>query len=242
MILIKEMGVDKTKTYKTNCIKNWQLDERPREKLIQKGADSLSNAELIAILIRAGNKEKNALELARDILKLCDNSLSSLREITPEHIQTIKGIGESKAVSIIAALELGKRAISISLEKGIQITSSDIIYDILGANLKHLIHEEFWVIYLDRANKIIKKEKLSRGGSHSTVVDIKIVVKRSINMMANSLIVVHNHPSGSIEPGEHDKVITKRLKEGLELFDMSLLDHIIIGDEKYFSFADEGIL
>lgn len=230
------------KEYKTNCIKNWCLSERPREKLIERGVSALSNAELIAILIRAGNKDKNALELAREILSLGENSLSTLSEINAEHIQTIKGIGETKAVSIIAALELGKRVTSSSFEKGTLVNSSDIIYNIFGSSLKHLIHEEFWIIYLDRANKIIKKENLSRGGAYSTIVDIKIVVKRAINLMANSLVVVHNHPSGSIEPGEQDKVVTKRLKNGLKLFDISLLDHIIIGDEKYFSFADEGVL
>ncbi len=223
-------------------IKNWNEKERPREKLIKHGAEALTDAELIAIIIRSGDRKRDAVMMARELLNENDGSLTQLINEPAEKLMRNSGIGITKAASIKAALELGKRAGMDVDEKHERIMSSDTVAGIFSPMLRHLKHEEFWAIFMDRSNRIIKKEKISSGGTFSTVVDIKIVAKKAVDLLSNSVIVVHNHPSGNMNPGDLDKNITKRLLSALEMFEIRLLDHIIIAGKGYFSFADSGIL
>lgn len=223
-------------------IKEWREDERPREKLIDKGAESLSDAELIAILISSGTKEDSAIDLSRKILQLGDNNLRELSKLSYEKLLGLKGVGPTKAVTILAVFEVFKRfLISQEIDKP-KIQSSAYAAKIISPILRDLSHEECWVMYLNRANKLITKERLSIGGVSATVVDVKIVIKNALEKLASSIILVHNHPSGNPYPGDNDKAQTKILKEAASLFDISLLDHLIIAGDGYFSFADDGII
>ena len=223
-------------------IKDWSLDDRPREKLLSKGVFSLSDAELLAILIGSGHKELSAVGLSQDILKSVDFDLHQLSKKTVNDLMQFKGIGEAKAISIIAALELGKRRDSQKIEQKKQIHSSKDIYQLMGALLKDLAHEEFWVLFLNRSNSIIDYFKISQGGIAGTVIDEKIIMKRALELLSSSLILCHNHPSGNTNPSEQDKKSTKKMQKACSFFDIQVLDHIIISDRSYFSFADEGIL
>lgn len=223
-------------------IKNWASDDRPREKMLAKGIHSLSDAELLAILIRSGTRNISAVELSRRILAGSDNRLSSLGKTSIAELIKIKGIGKAKAVSILAALELGKRRNSSAIIEKQQITASKDVYDIFHPLLSDLAHEEFWVLFLNRSNKIINKYKLSQGGISGTVIDIRLVLKRGIELLASGIIICHNHPSGNICPSENDKIITEKLKTAARQMDLKLLDHIIVCDKQYFSFCDENIL
>lgn len=223
-------------------INNWEASDRPREKFLLLGAESLSNAEIIAILLRSGTKEMNAIELGRKILSSAGNKLSSLRRFNIDDYKKIKGIGEGKALSIMAAFELIKRAEIETQNVKHKIYSSKSAASIISPILKDKEHEECWVLYLNRANILISKEKLSSGGVSSTVMDIKMIIKSAINKLASSIILVHNHPSGNNTPGEQDKMQTSRLKLAAQTCDIELLDHIIIAGENYFSFLDEGLL
>lgn len=223
-------------------IQKWYSEERPREKFLKKGASSLSNAELLAILLRSGNKEENAIELARRILAKSDNSFSGLKRFKFEDYAQFKGIGEGKALSIMASFEIAKRMECEDLPKAAQIYSSQSAAAIMSPILRDLQHEECWVIYLNTANKVIGKEKVSSGGTNSTVVDIKMIIKSALVKLAHAIILVHNHPSGSLRPGEHDKIQTAKLKNAARTCDLELLDHIIIGGKGYYSFRDEGLL
>ena len=222
-------------------IKNWKEDERPREKLIQNGASVLSDSELIAIIIRSGTTKKDAVEISRDLLQAADNSIQQLEKFTIKEITAIEGFGETKAVSILAAIELGRRSFRKEDPK-LRIQSSVEIATIFKAQLGHLSHEEFWVVYLNRNNRIIRKERISTGGTCATVVDLKILAKKAVDCLAQSLIIVHNHPSGNLTPGKEDRLVTKNIAMALKLFDIHLLDHIIVSKNGYFSFADEGLL
>ena len=227
--------------YRIVKIKDWKSDDRPREKMINSGTSSLSDAELLAILINSGTKDLSAVDLSRKILSYCDNSLNKLSQYSFEFLCSIDGIGEAKAARLIALFELSAR---IQSEKPIHkgtIVSSRSVADIFIPMLKNLPHEECWVLYLNRANKILAKERLSIGGISSTIMDSKMIIKRAVEKLASSIIIVHNHPSGNPYPGEQDKRQTALLKEAASLFDIALIDHIIIAGNNYYSFSDEGI-
>ena len=223
-------------------IKRLAKEDRPREKLLLKGRSALSEAELIAILIGSGNKEQTAVELSQYILSQCGNDLFSLSRLSVKDLQKFKGIGEAKAISIIAALEIGRRRKEAEPTKRIKIVSSKDAYRLLQGDFMDLNHEELWLILLRRNNEVIKKEMLSKGGISGTVVDTKIIFKRALEETASGLILAHNHPSGNLKPSQEDINLTKRLKEAGKSLDISILDHLIITDENFFSFADESML
>ena len=226
---------------KLNSIKNWNADEQPREKLKNHGAHVLSNAELIAILIATGTREESAIVVSKKIIQLSDNSINLLAQKELNELMKVKGIGLAKAVTLSAAFELGKRR-KTENHQNIQITCSQDIFKIGQPIIENLKVEEFWVILLNRANKIISKKKISQGGVSSTVVDAKVILKYAIDELASSLILFHNHPSGNVNPSKEDLSITQKLKSSLLLLDINLLDHLIISNKTYFSFADEGVL
>ena len=224
-------------------IKKWSTDERPREKLLRRGARSLSKAELIAILLGSGTGNISALDLARKILSHEDNdlerlSLSSARELMNRH----KGIGVAKASAIVAAFELGRRRAAQTREAQILIRSSTDVYRFMGPLLSALDHEEFWAVFLNNANVVLGKELMFSGGIAATVVDIRIIFRMALEMKATSVIVVHNHPGGEFKPSNTDMVITGKIKTAGKIMDIRLRDHLIIGGTGYFSFADEGVL
>ncbi len=223
-------------------IKQWQEEERPREKLRAKGAETLSDAELLAIIIGSGTKDQTAVDLARELISSCGNSLRELSKLAIEKLTEKKGIGPSKAISITAIFEIAKRFNIAEAKVLTQIQSSTYAANIISPLLRDLAHEECWVMYLNRANKLISKERLSIGGVSATVVDVRIVIRNALEKLASSIILVHNHPSGNPKPGENDKVQTRLLKDAAALFDISLLDHLIIAGDEYFSFADDGIM
>jgi DNA repair protein RadC len=223
-------------------IKQWAKDDRPREKLLSNGAENLSNSELLAILIHNGSKEKTAVDLAKDILKLGKDNLGELGKLSIKELTKVKGIGEAKAVTIAAALELGRRRqANGSLEKPIVSCSNDIA-QYLHIRMKDYRHEVFAVIFLNRANKINHFEVVSEGGITGTVADPRIILKKALEENAVSLILCHNHPSGSLKPSRADEELTHKIKEASRYFDIKVLDHIIVSDDGYYSFADEGIL
>jgi len=223
-------------------IKNWSEDDRPREKLILKGKSVLSDAELIAILIGSGSKNESAVELSKKILASVGNNLNELGKLTLSQLCNFKGIGEAKAVTIIAAMELARRRRSEEVIELTKITSSKIIFEIMQPIIGELPHEEFWVLYLNNANKVIAKNQLSKGGMTGTVVDVRIIFKSALESGAVGILLCHNHPSGNLKPSEADIEITKKAKTAGKSLDINVLDHIIITQNGYYSFADEGIL
>ena len=226
----------------SNSIKNWAEDERPREKMLQKSAASLTDAELLAILISSGTKEKSALDLAREILALANNNLQQLGRLSILELQKTKGIGEARAITIAAAMELGRRRqMSAGLERA-TITKSADAAEIVIPLLGDLNHEVFCVLYLNQANKVLRHEVISSGGLTGTVADTRIVLKNALLQNANQLIIAHNHPSGNSKPSTADKDLTKKLKEAAALMDIKLLDHLIVTGTTYLSLADEGLI
>lgn len=226
----------------TNSIKNWAQDDRPREKLLHKGPTTLSDAELLAILISSGTRERSALDLARDVLKLADNKLHDLGRLTVEQLQQTKGIGEARAITIAAALELGRRRqMSAGLSRKTIGQSKDAA-EILIPLMCDLAHEEFYVLYLNTANTVLRTEHIGKGGLSSTVADIRIILKSALLNSASKLIVAHNHPSGNLKASREDISMTEKLKEAANLMDIKLLDHLIIGGNDYYSMADEGLI
>ncbi|MBI2279309.1 MAG: DNA repair protein RadC [Bacteroidetes bacterium] len=223
-------------------IKQWAEEDRPREKLLLKGKNALSDAELIAILIGSGNKTETAVELSKKILASVNNDLNQLAKLNLNDLMQFNGIGEAKAITIAAALELGRRRKESIEEKKIKIGSSKNAYESINDVLSDLPHEEFWVLYLTRKNEIIKRENISKGGVTGTVADGKIIFKNAVNLLASSVILCHNHPSGNLKPSEADIKLTKKLKEIGLLMDTPVVDHIIVGNNNYFSFADENLL
>jgi DNA repair protein RadC len=221
-------------------IKSWAEEDRPREKLLDKGRHTLTEAELIAILIGSGNKGETAVELSKRILSSVGNNLNDLGKLNVKELSKFKGIGEAKAISVIAALELGRRRKETESVKRNKIVTSKDVFDIMNPIMLDLPHEEFWVLMLNRANVVIKKEMISRGGVAGTVVDTKIVFKLAVENYASSIIICHNHPSGNLTPSEADIAITKNIKEAGKLMDILLLDHLIIADNSFYSFADRG--
>lgn len=222
-------------------IKSWAEEDRPREKLLDKGRHMLTEAELIAILIGSGSRDETAVELSKRILVSVDNNLNNLGKLTVQELNRFKGIGDAKAISIIAALELGRRRKETETVKREKIVTSKDAFEIMKPSMMDLPHEEFWLIMLNRANLVIKKELISRGGVAGTVVDTKIIFKTAIGNHASSIIICHNHPSGNLKPSEADIKITKNIKEAGKIMEIPLLDHLIITDNGFYSFADEGL-
>lgn len=225
-----------------NPIKNWASDDRPREKMISKGADSLSNSELLAILINNGNKEKSAVELAKDVLQLGHNNLDELGKLSMKELQKLKGIGEAKAILISAAMELGRRRQAADALTRITIQNSSEIAEFLRSTLRDFHYEVFAVVFLNRANKIKHFEIISRGGITGTVADPRLILKKAVEEEATSIVLSHNHPSGNLKPSRADEELTQKIKQAASYFDIRVLDHIIVSDEGYYSFADEGLI
>lgn len=223
-------------------IKNWATDDRPREKLLQKGRLSLTDAELIAILIGSGNRDESAVELSKKILSKNLNNLNILGKQSVSQLMQFKGIGEAKAISIIAAMELGRRRRSEEALENVKVTSSNSVFEVLQPILGDLAHEEFWILYLNNANKIIEQFQISKGGITGTLVDVRITLRKALELGAVSLILAHNHPSGNLNPSDADKQLTLKLKTAAESIDIKILDHLIVTEKSYFSFADEGLM
>ncbi len=222
-------------------IREWAEDDRPREKMLRKGAQSLSDAELLAILIAIGNKNETAVELSRRILHDCQDNLNELAQLSIADLcKRFKGIGEAKAITIMAALEIGRRRKTSEILERKKITSSNDLFDLFESQLVDLPHEEFWLGLLNGANKVIEIKRLTQGGSRQTVVDVPMLLKIALEKSALAVVVAHNHPSGQNRPSHEDEVITKRIKSGCEAIGINLLDHIIIARGSYYSFADEG--
>jgi DNA repair protein RadC len=228
--------------HKHLTIKSWAEDDRPREKLVSKGRQALSDAELLAILLASGNRDETAVQLAQRILNANKNSINELAKLQLNDLKKYKGVGEAKAVTIAAALEIGRRRTEESAEEKTKITSSKSAYSLLKSKLSDLPHEEFWVIFMNRSNSVIKTECISKGGVSGTVVDIRLVLKPAIESLTSGIILAHNHPSGNLKPSQEDIQLTKKIKEAAKLLDIVLQDHLIIGDQAYYSFADEGII
>ncbi|MAS52796.1 MAG: hypothetical protein CMD20_06295 [Flavobacteriales bacterium] len=221
-----------------SSIKSWALDDRPREKLIEKGSKSLSDAELLAILLGSGSRSESAVGLAKRILNYAQNNLTELGRLGAEDLMQFKGVGEAKAVVLCSAFELARRRKSEVVERA-KITSAMDVFNQIAPLVSDLNHEEFWVFYLNRANVVLRKEKISSGGVTGTVVDNKIILKKALLNLASSIILVHNHPSGNLNPSIQDKKVTKKMKLACELLEINLLDHLIIAGNSYYSFADE---
>lgn len=223
-------------------IKSWAEEDRPREKLLQKGKRALSDAELIAILIGSGSANETAVELSKRILAGADNNLNQLGKMGVPELTRYKGIGEAKAISIVAALELGaRRQVSEAVVRS-TITSSTDAFNILSPIIADLPHEEFWVLYLNRANKVVLKESVSQGGVSGTVADVRIIMKKALELLASGIILAHNHPSGNTKPSQADNNLTKRIRQAGELLEIQVLDHLIVTDNGYYSYADEGMM
>ena len=222
-------------------INQWAEDDRPREKFLLKGKSTLSDSELLAILIGSGSRNESAVQLCQRILASCENNLNTLGKMSVAQLMQFKGIGEAKAISIAAALELGRRRRAEEAVELKKITSSKAVFDIMQPIIGELPHEEFWVLYLNNSNKVIYKAQLSKGGITGTVVDIRIIFKMAFEQNATGLILSHNHPSGKLIASEADLKITKRIKEAGQTLEIQVLDHLIITENGYLSFQDEGI-
>ena len=222
-------------------IKNWAEDDKPREKLMLKGKAALSDAELVAILIGSGSRNDSAVSLSKRILVSVDNNLNALGKLSLKQLMEFKGIGEAKAITIAAALELGRRRRDEETLELKKITSSKAVFEIMQPIIGELPHEEFWVLYLNNSNKVIYKSQLSKGGITGTVVDVRLIFKTALENNATSIILTHNHPSGKLQASDADVAITKKLKLAAEQLDIKVLDHIIITETDYYSFQDEGI-
>ncbi|MDT0607917.1 RadC family protein [Croceitalea rosinachiae] len=223
-------------------IKNWANDDKPREKLAQKGRLTLSDAELIAILIGSGSREESAVQLSKRILASVNNNLNDLGKLSIKQLMKFKGIGEAKAITIASALEIGRRRRGEDVEEIKKITSSKTAFELLQPVIGELPHEEFWIVYLNNSNKVLHKEQLSKGGITGTLVDVRLVLKHAIEHNAIGLLLAHNHPSGTLKPSTADKQITQKLKSAAKALDIKVLDHLIITQKAYFSFADQEIL
>ena len=226
----------------SNSIKSWPIDDRPREKMQAKGATALSNSELLAILINNGNKEKSALQIAKDILQVGQNNLDELGKLTLNDLQKVKGIGVAKAITIAAAMELGRRRTNSDFLNKNVVRSSGEIANYLKTVLKDHPHEVFAVLFLNRTNKILHFEIVSSGGLTGTVADPRIILKKALETGATSIVLSHNHPSGSLKPSRADEELTQKIRQAAMYLDIKVIDHIIVSDEGYFSFADEGLL
>jgi DNA repair protein RadC len=226
----------------SKSIKNWTEDERPREKMMQKGASALTDAELLAILIHSGTTKRSALDLAREVLGLAGNNLREMGRVGPEELQKINGIGPARAITICAALELGRRRQLSDGPDRVSVNNSAQAARIVMPHLQDLSHEVFYVLYLNHASKLVKEERISSGGLTATVADVRMILKNCLLYNASQVVVAHNHPSGSKRPSEADKKLTQKIKESAEVMDIKLVDHIIIAGNEYLSMADEGLM
>lgn len=227
---------------KNISIKDWADDDRPREKLLLKGKGALSDAELIAILIASGNRNESAVDLSKRILQSLDNNINKLAKLSVNDLMKFKGVGEAKAITIIASLELGRRRKTADVLEKENVGGSKDAFQILQLKLEDLPHEEFWVILLNRANKVIDTKLIGRGGVSSTVVDSKVIFSFALESLASGIILGHNHPSGNLKPSNSDIRLTKKIVDAGKIMEVPILDHIIVGDNEYFSFADEGMI
>lgn len=226
----------------STSIKSWALDDRPREKMLAHGLPALSNAELLAILLHTGSRNRSAVELAREILSLGSNNLQELGKLSINELQQIKGIGKAKAITIAAALELGRRRnVSAVLEKP-EIRSSKEIALLLQERLKDLHTEVFAVVFLNQSNRVNHFEVISQGGITGTVADPRVILKKALDHKATALILCHNHPSGNLQPSRADETLTQKIKQAAAFLDIRVLDHLIVSEKGYYSFADEGLL
>ncbi len=223
-------------------IKNWNEDDRPREKMLLKGRIALSDAELIAILIGSGSRNESAVSLSQRILAAVGNNLSELGRCSITELMEFKGIGEAKAICIAAAMELGRRRRAGEALERKKITSSNSVFEYVQPLIGELPHEEFWILYLNNSNKIMKSVQLSKGGITGTVVDVRLAFKEALQLGAVGIILVHNHPSGTLKPSQADIQLTKKLKTAGDSLDIKVLDHLIITEKAYFSFADENMI
>jgi len=223
-------------------IKNWSDDDKPREKMLQKGKSVLSDAELIAILIGSGSRNESAVELSKRILASVSNNLNELGKLSIRQLMQFKGIGEAKAVSIVAALEIGRRRRGEESKKITKIGSSKDVFELLQPILGDLQHEEFWVVYLNNSNKVIYKSQESKGGITGTLVDVRLIMKQALEHGAVGILLAHNHPSGTLKVSDADKKITRKMQSAAEVLDIKVLDHVIITEKAYFSFADDNLL
>lgn len=230
------------KSYPIIRIQDMALEDRPREKCARLGLQGLSNSELIAILLGTGSREDSAVSLASRLLMTAKNDLYLLGKMSQEELQSIKGIGEAKAIRILSAIELGKRRQAAPLPVKKSVSCSRDAYQLIRAELSELPREEFWVLLLSRSNRLMEKVKISQGGVSGTITDIRIILQSAFSKLASAMILCHNHPSGNLKPSQADLKITKKISEAAKLMDISVLDHIIVGDEAYFSFADENLL
>ncbi len=224
-------------------IKSWAEEDRPREKLLLKGKAALSDAELITILLRTGIKGNSALDIAKKILHRVNGDLNELGKLSVSDLKKMeKGLGDTKAITIVAALELGRRRQATDVRVKPTIRCSSDLYDYMYAEMSDLRHEEFYVLYLNKANRPVAHRHISTGGVSGTVADIKIILKYAIELLASGICAFHNHPSGNLKPSQADIELTRKLKEAARLIDVALIDHLIVGDKNYYSFADEGML
>ena len=222
-------------------INQWAEDDRPREKFLLKGKASLSDSELLAILVGSGSRNESAVQLCQRILASAHNNLNQLSKLSVQQLTTFKGIGEAKAIAIVAALELGRRKRSEEAIDFDKITSSKSVFEIMQPIIGELPHEEFWVLYLNNSNKVLHKSQLSKGGITGTIVDSRIIFKKALECNATSLILTHNHPSGKLLASEADREVTRKLKLAGQQMDILVLDHVIITETGFYSFNDEGI-
>ena len=230
------------RSYSNKRISEWSVEDRPREKMIQYGVQVLSNSELIAILIGSGTRDRNAVEIARIMLAESNNSLQELFRKSIQDLITVPGIGNARAITLMAAFELGRRKHNSRVERPEFIRNSDSAYQLLVGNLATLEHEEFWIIILNRAHRVSGIQKISQGGLTGTVIDTRIILKYVLDKKGTSLIIAHNHPSGNLNPSEADRNITRKIQDASRTMDIQLLDHLIISGSGYFSFADEGLI
>lgn len=223
-------------------IKQWSVQDRPREKYAKNGAVALSDAELIAILLRTGNASDSAVELAKKVLASSGNSLNTLSQMSLNHLSQIKGIGQAKAVSLMTAFEIGKRIQAEKVEERLQILSSNDVVDYMQNKIAYLEHEEFWTIYLNQANRILNTCQISKGGISSAEVDTRIIMQQAVLCKATQIVLCHNHPSGNVRPSRTDIQLTERIQKAARVMDINVVDHIIVHRRKYYSFVEEGQL
>ena len=223
-------------------IKSWDKSDRPREKFLEKGPRYLSDSELLSIFLGTGSRNTSAITLAKNILASINNNIHNLSELNEFELMSIKGIGKSKAVTLMALLEFSHRFSNSHKNISASIKSSSDVFNMLKSDLGSLNHEEFWIVHLNNSNKILKKYRLSKGGISSTLVDVRLLLKSAIVSGATSIILVHNHPSGNTKPSQEDLNITRKIKIACDKLDLKVLDHVIISEKMYFSFADENIL
>ena len=230
------------KRYNSHALTTWAVEERPREKVMANGVQYLSDAELLAILLGSGTRNMDAVELARLILKGAGNTLQQLGRQGIGDLVRIKGVGPAKAINLLAAMELGRRRAGMQHPEKIPVKSSETVFNLFHPLMGDLEYEEFWLLMLNRANRVLGRFKVSQGGLSGTVIDTRIILKKALDNLASSIIVCHNHPSGNKQPSDADVKITEKLKKAAEMLEIKLLDHVIIADKSYFSFADEGLV